>query len=229
MSSAVLSRRSRPGRPGRPRHVPAVDNTLSPRDQILDVAARLFVKQGYAATSTREIAEAVGIRQASVYYHFPSGKGEILSELLGRTVRPTLEQIDKIDAVTQEHGAASALYALVMIDTGTLADAPHNAGRLPSLPDVCSQKESKPYKAIHTDLVNAYARLGAQVAGLDVNGILLAHLVEIVVTLRTKGLDVDEATRHAVAASALRACGATQDQITIAAAVTWTELIDPVE
>jgi AcrR family transcriptional regulator len=211
-------------RPARPCHRPPEHAEGDPREEILEVAARLFTKQGYAATSTREIAEAVGIRQASAYYHFPSGKGEILSELLGRTVRPTLEQIDRIETVAAEHGAASALYALVMIDTGTLAEAPHNAGRLPSLPDVCSREESVPYQAIHADLVDAYARLGARVAGLDVNGILLAHLVEVVVTLRSKGLDVDEATRHIIAASALRACGATQDQITIAAAVAWAEL-----
>lgn len=222
MSSAIRSRRSRPGRP---RHIPAVDTTLSALDQILDVSARLFVKQGYAATSTREIAEAVGIRQASVYYHV-AGKPQILEELLARTVRPTLDQIDKIEALAEEHGSASALYALVMIDTGTLADAPHNCGRLPSLPDVSSLAESKPYKLIHRDLEIAYARLGAQVAGLDVHGILLAHFVEVVVTFRTQGLVVDEAIRHLVATSMLRICGATHDQITIAAAVAWAELLD---
>ncbi|MFE6648131.1 TetR family transcriptional regulator [Nocardioides sp. NPDC057772] len=219
-----MSSAARRPRPGRPRRIPEIDSKLTPRDQILDASARLFTQRGYAATSTRDIADAVGIRQASLYYHF-AGKPGILEELLARTVRPTLDQLHKIDAIAEEQGAAGALYALVMIDTATLTEAPHNAGRLPSLPDVSSQKESTPYQAIHSDLVDAYARLGARVSGLDVNGILLAHLVEIVVALRSKGLDVDEATRHMVAASALRACGATQDQITIAAAVTWSELL----
>lgn len=221
MSSASNSRRSRPGRP---RHIQAVESHLSPRDQILDVCARLFTNQGYAATSTRDIADAVGIRQASLYHHF-AGKPGILEELLQMSVRPTIDQIDRIEAVAEEHGSASALYALVMIDTLTLAEAPHNCGRLPSFPDVLSRVESKPYKLIHRDLEIAYGRLGAQIAGLKVNGILLAHLVEIVVTLRSEGIDVDEATRHAVAASALRSCGATQDQINIAAAVAWAELV----
>ena len=52
---------------GRPRLVPTQFEG-SPREQILEVAARLFTSKGYAATSTREIAEAVGIRQASLYY-----------------------------------------------------------------------------------------------------------------------------------------------------------------
>lgn len=221
MSSAAIDRRSRPGRP---RHIQAVANELSPKDQILDVSARLFTNRGYAATSTRDIADAVGIRQASLYYHF-AGKPAILEELLQMSVRPTLDQIDKIEAVGAEYDAASALYALIMIDTLTLADAPHNCGRLPSFPDVRSQEESKPYKRIHRDLEIAYGRLGAQVAGLKVNGTLLAHLVEIVVTLRSEGIDVDEATRHAVAASALRSCGATQEEITTASAVAWAELV----
>jgi AcrR family transcriptional regulator len=222
-----MSSAARRPRPGRPRHVPEVDTKLSPREQILDVCARLFTQHGYAATSTRDIADAVGIRQASLYYHF-AGKPQILEELLARTVRPTLDLIDKIDAVAEEHGAASALYALVMIDTGTLANAPHNCGRLPQFPDVLSLEESRPYRLIHRDLVQAYSRLAIQIADHEVRGTWLANLVEIVVTNRAEGLVVDERERHMVARTVLRACGATSDEITIAAAVAWAELvIDP--
>ena len=221
MSSGA--RRRRPG-PGRPRHLPTVNSQLAPRDQILDAAARLFTQQGYAATSTRDIAEAVGIRQASLYYHF-AGKPGILEELLAMSVRPTLDQLDKIDSVAKKHGAAGALYALVMIDTLTLAEAPHNCGRLPQFPDVLSQEESKPYRLIHRDLVQAYDRLAVQIADLDIRGTLLAHLVEIVVTNRADGLVVDEHERHTIARTVLRACGATAEQIKVAAAVTWAELI----
>jgi AcrR family transcriptional regulator len=41
-------------------------------DQILAAAATLFAEQGYATTSTRELAARVGVRSASIYYHFPS-------------------------------------------------------------------------------------------------------------------------------------------------------------
>ena len=220
-----MSSAARRPRPGRPRHIPAVDSNLSPREQILDVCARLFTQDGYAATSTRDIADAVGIRQASLYYHF-AGKSGILEELLTRTVRPTIDQLDRIEAVADEHGVASALYALVMVDTATLAEAPHNCGRLPSFPDVRSQGEWEPYKLIHRDLVMAYDRLGRQVAGKDVNGTWIENLVEIVVANRTEGLIVDEAERHIVATSVLRACGATHEQITTAKAVAWAELLD---
>ncbi|SDK94362.1 transcriptional regulator, TetR family [Nocardioides sp. YR527] len=219
-----MSSAARRPRPGRPRRIPEIDSELSPRDQILDVCARLFTQNGYAATSTRDIADAVGIRQASLYYHF-AGKHGILEELLARTVRPTLDQLDRIEAVTEEHGAPSALYALVMIDTGTLAEAPHNCGRLAQFPDVLAEGESKQYKVIHRDLVDAYARLAAQVSGLDVRGCLLAHLVEVVVTNRADGLVVDEHERHMIARTVLRVCGATNEEIKIAAAVAWAELV----
>ena len=62
---------------------------MAPRAQILDAAAELFVRQGLAATTTRQIADRVGIRQASLYYHF-AGKDEILLELLTQSVRPSL-------------------------------------------------------------------------------------------------------------------------------------------
>lgn len=223
-----MSSAARRPRPGRPRHIPEIDSKLSPRDQILDVCARLFTQYGYAATSTRDIADAVGIRQASLYYHF-AGKPQILEELLARTVRPTLDQIDRIEALAEEHGAASALYGLVMIDTRTLADAPHNTGRLPSLPEVISLEESKPYSLIYRDLVSAYARLGARIAGLDVDGVLLEHLVSVVVTWRANGDPVNDATCHMVAKTVLRSCGATDDEIKIASAVAWSELTGPGE
>ena len=45
------------------------------RRQILDHAARLLRNGGYHQTTLREIAEAVGIRKASLYYHFASKEG----------------------------------------------------------------------------------------------------------------------------------------------------------
>ncbi|KAB8331352.1 TetR/AcrR family transcriptional regulator [Scytonema tolypothrichoides VB-61278] len=55
------------------------DDSLSPkevscsgRSRILEQAERLFRTQGYNTVTMRDIAREVGIRQASLYYHFPS-------------------------------------------------------------------------------------------------------------------------------------------------------------
>ncbi len=42
------------------------------RREALRVAMRLFTEQGYEATSLRQIADALGINKASLYYHFPN-------------------------------------------------------------------------------------------------------------------------------------------------------------
>ena len=51
------------------------------RERILDVASRLFVERGYAATSVRDIAAELGISNPSLYHHFAS-KERLLEELL---------------------------------------------------------------------------------------------------------------------------------------------------
>jgi AcrR family transcriptional regulator len=47
------------------------------RQKILDSAEALFHAQGFSAISMRDIAGAVGIKQASLYYHFPNGKEQL--------------------------------------------------------------------------------------------------------------------------------------------------------
>lgn len=51
------------------------------RDQILAIARRLFVEQGFAGTSIVDLARELGTTTAALYYHFPS-KADILAELL---------------------------------------------------------------------------------------------------------------------------------------------------
>jgi AcrR family transcriptional regulator len=53
------------------------------RQRILEVAARLFSEQGFAGTSIRDIADALGVTKAALYYHFPS-KDAILGELVAQ-------------------------------------------------------------------------------------------------------------------------------------------------
>jgi AcrR family transcriptional regulator len=51
------------------------------RSKIQDVALRLFIENGYEATSLREIAEEVGVTKAALYYHFKT-KDEIVTSLI---------------------------------------------------------------------------------------------------------------------------------------------------
>src|SRR3954447_2709997 len=51
------------------------------RDRILYAAGDLFATWGFHATTTRQIADAVGIRQPSLFHHFDS-KNAIAEALL---------------------------------------------------------------------------------------------------------------------------------------------------
>ena len=78
MSRQVASRRR-----GRP------PNAVGPatRTRILDAALDLFARQGFAGTSTRQIARAVGLSESGLYAHFTS-KRAIFDSLLAEA-RPS--------------------------------------------------------------------------------------------------------------------------------------------
>lgn len=68
------------------------------REQIVTAAARIFAEQGYAAVGMREIADAVGIRGASLYHHF-AAKEEILYAIcLTVTEEPNTLNLPLLDA-----------------------------------------------------------------------------------------------------------------------------------
>ena len=62
---------------------PARRSGAQTRAEIQRVALDLFTRRGYEATSLREIADALGINKASLYYYFP-GKESILQSLFAR-------------------------------------------------------------------------------------------------------------------------------------------------
>jgi AcrR family transcriptional regulator len=91
----------------------AVKNKSSKKDFILEKASALFREKGFAATSMRDLAEAVGIEAASLYNHIQS-KSEILQEIISRTANdcnvhmdgiedPGMESIRKIESLIRFH------------------------------------------------------------------------------------------------------------------------------
>lgn len=71
------------------------------RDSILEAAAKLFRKQGYSATTLRQIAQLANMEAGSIYYHFRS-KEVILKEVLDRGLSHIFEAVKL--AVTQAQG-----------------------------------------------------------------------------------------------------------------------------
>lgn len=61
-----------------------MENDATTPDQILDAAEALFAKQGFAATTIKQIGAAAGLNPALIYYYF-GDKEKLYRELLRRT------------------------------------------------------------------------------------------------------------------------------------------------
>jgi AcrR family transcriptional regulator len=66
-----------------PRKIPQQERSAATVEAILEAAARVFVKEGYAGATTNRIAKAAGVSVGSLYQYFPS-KDAIAVELLRR-------------------------------------------------------------------------------------------------------------------------------------------------
>jgi AcrR family transcriptional regulator len=81
---------SEPKRPrGRPRKTLEERDDGNRRQQLLSCAARLFRRKGFGATSTRDIAAAVGMQSGSPFYHFKS-KGALLYAVMEEGMRSAI-------------------------------------------------------------------------------------------------------------------------------------------
>lgn len=82
----------------------------------MSVAERLFSERGYAAVTLRDIADALRIRQASLYHHVPGGKEELFVEVTERLLerhRVALERaVETADGSLREQLRAAARWLL---------------------------------------------------------------------------------------------------------------------
>ncbi|GHB40714.1 TetR family transcriptional regulator [Streptomyces umbrinus] len=198
---------------GRPRAEQRPDSGLSPRDELLAAAAELFTTRGYAATTTRAVAERAGMRQASMY-HYVSGKEELLAALLESTVTPSLafarQLLAEVDAP-----AADRLWDLCRTDVELLCGGSHNLGGLYLLPEVRSERFAG-FHAVRAELKDAYRQLlAATEAGgalakseLDLRTDLLFGLIEgVILVHRSDPERPVSAFAEATADAALRIAG----------------------
>jgi AcrR family transcriptional regulator len=193
--------------PGRPRLEKQRRPGQTPRAEILDAAAELFTGRGYSNTSTRGIADAVGMRQASLYHHFAT-KDDILDALLAGTVAEPLRLATRL--LTQKAPQACRLYALAHFDVGQLCDSRWNLAALYLLPELRTDRFAA-FRDRRDELRGHYAALsGAVVAECD--GITEAvalpfRLVETVINARSDDGYPPPGADRVIPAAALRLLG----------------------
>ena len=193
-----MSTASRPGRaatgPGRPRLVEQRRRGATAREEILDAAAELFCRHGYTGTSTRMIAEAVGIRQASMYHYFTT-KDDILAALLDATVVGSLERAREL--LADDRAPLDRLLDLARFDVAQLVDERWNLGSLYLLPEVGDERFTQ-FRTARTELAAAYETLAAAAIDdpSDTRSLLPFRLVESVIMLRSDEQRGDLGERH---------------------------------
>jgi AcrR family transcriptional regulator len=93
------------------------------RVEIVDAAKPLFARNGFAGTTTRQIAQAAGVSEALVFQHFPS-KAALYREILGLGCEgdPGLERLGQLEPST---AALCEMVGLLIqhVAMGALCDA----------------------------------------------------------------------------------------------------------
>ncbi len=86
-------------------------------ERVLDIAQRLIQTRGYNAFSFRDIASEIGIKSASIHYHYPS-KTDLGVALVSRYRLAFEGELDKISARSKE--APKRLKGFVALFRNTL-------------------------------------------------------------------------------------------------------------
>ena len=124
------------------------------RERILYEASKLFAAMGYHATTTREIARAVGIRQPSLFHHFRT-KREIMQALLTYD----LDEFSFVADLAAEPGpAAVRLYRYLREDVALVSRSPYNLSGLYT-DEVMGDPDFAPWSRRSDELAAAIERI----------------------------------------------------------------------
>lgn len=200
---------------GRPRLEQSRRPGKTAREEILDAAAELFTTHGYSSTSTRAIADAVGMRQASLYHHFAT-KDDILDALVAGTVDAPL--ILAHELLAESSPAAPRLHLLVVSDVTQLCGSRWNLGALYLLPELRVDRFAG-FRGRRAELREHYRLLARQVIN-ECDGPVEAddlpfRLVETVISRRSDDNGCPPEQPWVIADGALRLLGWSGDFSTL--------------
>ncbi|MEV6902448.1 TetR/AcrR family transcriptional regulator [Amycolatopsis sp. NPDC051372] len=85
------------------------------RQEIIDQAAALFAKQGYAATGIAEIGQVAGLAKGALYYYIGS-KENLLVEIQDRVLRPLLTAARRIATLDEDPVLRLRLLSETLLD-----------------------------------------------------------------------------------------------------------------
>lgn len=128
-------------------------------NRILDVAEDLFARDGYGATTLRDIASQAGLQQPGIYKHF-SGKEEIYRQVYERALKPVTDLMDGILA------SPDADFAMLTESMTDLLAAHPNIAKLLIRGVISSDSEPDPVALDWLGRVVGYGRKLSEKAGM---------------------------------------------------------------
>lgn len=144
------------------------------RERVLSVSSELFQRNGYLATSMRDIAAAAGMKSGSLYYYYES-KEMLLAAILNQNIDETLGKLEAVVAalpngvsVRAKFRAAAKANVKIIIDAGDMAIASARTLSLLPEPEYSEQvKHRQGYNDFWRKLLNDGKKSGEIKPGLS--------------------------------------------------------------
>jgi AcrR family transcriptional regulator len=119
-----------------------MSEATSAKERVLNIAEELFHERGYNAVSMRDIADALEMRQASLYYHVPDGKEQLFVEVTERGLNRHSDGLTEaianaepnvavqLEAAAQWFADHMPMKLLSMLESDMPAISPNNSQKL---------------------------------------------------------------------------------------------------
>jgi AcrR family transcriptional regulator len=144
------------------------------RERILDAAAHVLSRKGYAGTRLTDVADQANIQAPAIYYYFPS-RDDLIEEVMWSGIahmrdhvaevlaglKPGADPLERIDAAVEAH----LRYSLEISDYTTASI--RNAGQVPEKTRIRYAAEAARYGDTWRKLLQDAASVGAMRSDLD--------------------------------------------------------------
>jgi len=144
------------------------------RERILDAAAEVLNRKGYAGTRLSDIADVAQLQAPAIYYYFPS-RDDVIQEVVQVGLRRTMAHVEESLAALPAGAsgmdriltAVSAHLEVVLADSAYSSAAIRNAGQLPAAIREVQLLDERRYGALWRTLIDNAVAAGEISPELD--------------------------------------------------------------
>jgi len=162
---------------GRPiRKKTSLTDSKNTRQDILDIAAKLFSQRGYNGTPLRDIADAVNMKAGSLYYHFDSKEQMVLEvftlgiESIHNTVLERVKVLAKNSPTRSILVAAATGHLEALLEKGDYSSTSiRNFGQMPEPIKSKVMVIRDKYESLWRDWLSEGLRNGEIKEGIDLS------------------------------------------------------------